>query len=396
MPAVDEKTFTKEILDPKGLRKMACKTTGDSLSIAHVTHLLLMKRSDLLPSAFWVSSQAGSSLFLASSAWMVSGLTPSPLINSLIPVATAIPILINIKERLDGYWLQVASILALLAFSWLYADDAIGNSALVVVSFLSIFSYCLGIEFSNVSLQKNIISKSNIRLRLIQICTEIGSLVGAILTALIFPAVSQFIPAFVLVLPLALYTYKAKAKYIHKIPDDEFTQSSNSNIALNPLCFLQGFVLGGLFAVLALWVRVIDGGKCFDFGVILACYFLGKGLVEMAPKFNLRYMYMVVFSLLIACQLMPLKWISALLFIPIGMFINSTDLSIASALSEKDKLVEGWKSFQDQSALGGIAGGLTLGSICQVIGIEYALPIVSSGFVLLSILSTKSRIALKA
>ena len=396
MLAVDEKTFTKEILDPKGLRKMACKTTGDSLSIAHVTHLILMKRSDLLPSAFWVSSQAGSSLFLASSAWMVSGLTPSPLINSLIPVATAIPILINIKERLDGYWLQVASILALLVFSWLYADDAIGNSALVVVSFLSIFSYCLGIEFSNVSLQKNIISKSNIRLRLIQICTEIGSLVGAILTALIFPAVSQFIPAFVLVLPLALYTYKAKAKYIHKIPDDEFTQSSNSNIALNPLCFLQGFVLGGLFAVLALWVRVIDGGKCFDFGVILACYFLGKGLVEMAPKFHLRYMYMVVFSLLIACQLMPLKWISALLFIPIGMFINSTDLSIASALSEKDKLVEGWKSFQDQSALGGIAGGLTLGSICQVIGIEYALPIVSSGFVLLSILSTKSRIALKA
>ena len=115
---------------------MTCKTTGDSLSIAHVTHLLLMKRSDLLPSAFWVSSQAGSSLFLASSAWMVSGLTPSPLINSFIPVVAAIPILINIKERLEGYWLQVASILALLVFSWLYADDAIGNSALVVVSFL--------------------------------------------------------------------------------------------------------------------------------------------------------------------------------------------------------------------------------------------------------------------
>ena len=374
---------------------MTCKTTGDSLSIAHVTHLLLMKRSDLLPSAFWVSSQAGSSLFLASSAWMVSGLTPSPLINSFIPVVAAIPILINIKERLEGYWLQVASILALLVFSWLYGDDGIGKSALVVISFLSIFSYYLGIELSNVPLQKNIISKSNIRLRLIQICTEIGSLVGAILTALIFPAVSQFIPAFVLVLPLALYAYKAKVKSVNKMPNDEFTQSSNSNIALNPVCFLQGFVLGGLFAVLALWVRVIDGGKCFDFGVILACYFLGKGLVEMAPKFNLRYAYMVVFSLLIACQLMPLKWISALLFIPIGMFINSTDLSIASALSEKEKLVEGWKAFQDQSALGGIAGGLTLGSICQVIGIEYALPIVSSGFVLLSILSTKSHIALK-
>ena len=40
------------------------------------------------------------------------------------------------------------------------------------------------------------------------------------------------------------------------------------------------------------------------------------------------------------------------------MLINSTDLSIASIFSEKDKLLEGWKSFQDQSALGGIAQGL--------------------------------------
>ena len=166
--------------------------------------------------------------------------------------------------------------------------------------------------------------------------------------------------------------------------------SSQPRFNLNPLCFLQGFVLGGLFAVLALWVRVIDGGKCFDFGVILACYFLGKGLVNITPKFKLKYTYIIIFSLLIACQLIPLRWMSVILFIPVGMFINSTDLSIASSLSNEGQLIEGWKDFQDQSALGGIAGSLALGSICEVVGLEYALPIVSSGFIILSIVSRKS------
>ena len=348
-----------------------------------------MKSSDLLPSAFWTSSQAGSSLFLASSAWMVSGLTPSPLINSFIPVVAAIPILIDIKERLEGYWLQAGSILSLLIASWFYSDDGISKAALVITCFLAIFLYYIGIEVSNVPLQKNIISSSGIKFKTIQICTEIGSLLGAVLTALIFPAVSQFIPALILVLPLASYIYRTKTRITAEITKDEWSALSSSKTTLNPLCFLQGFVLGGLFAVLALWVRVIDGGKCFDFGVILACYFLGKGLVGIAPKFKLKYSYIIVFTLLIACQLIPLRWVSVLLFIPIGMLINSTDLSIASIFSEKDKLLEGWKSFQDQSALGGIAGGLALGSICQVIGLEYALPIVSSGFILLSMLSSK-------
>ena len=347
-------------------------------------------KTGLVRSAFWVSSQAGSSLFLASSAWMVSGLTPSPLINGLIPVVAAIPILADIKERLEGYWLQVGSILTLLIASWLFTIDGINKIALVLISFSSIFLYGIGMESSTVPLQKNIISNSNIRLRTIQICTEIGSLIGAVLTALIFPAVSQFIPALFLVLPLATQSYKRNKGNITTNSNSQHNHTSQPSLTLNPLCFLQGFVIGGLFAVLALWIRVIDGGKCFDFGVILACYFLGKGLVNITPKLKLTYTYIIIFSLLIACQLIPMRWISVILFIPMGMFINSTDLSIALSLSNEGQLIEGWKSFQDQSALGGIAGSLALGSICEVVGLEYALPIVSSGFILLSIVSRKS------
>ena len=160
-------------------------------------------KSGLVRSAFWVSSQAGSSLFLASSAWMVSGLTPSPLVNGLIPVVAAIPILVDIKERLEGYWLQIGSILTLLIESCLFNIDWISKITLVLISFSSIFLFSVGIETSTIPLQKNIIANSNIRLRTIQVCSEIGSLIGAVLTALIFPAVSQFIPALLLVLPLA-------------------------------------------------------------------------------------------------------------------------------------------------------------------------------------------------
>ena len=241
-------------------------------------------------------------------------------------------------------------------------------------------------EVSTVPLQKGLLASSGIRFKSLQVFTEIGSLIGAVMTALIFPAISQFIPAFFLVLPLASIISSINLQAPAVSADDVPTKSG---FRINPLCFLQGFVLGGLFAVLALWVRVIDGGKCFDFGVILACYFLGRGLVGFLPKLKLNHMYLIIFILLFLCQVIPLKWISALLFIPIGMLVNSTDLVIALGFSEKGKLLEDWKSFQDQSAIGGIAGGLALGSICEVVGLGYALPIICFGFIVLSLLSSK-------
>ena len=42
----------------------------------------------------WGSAQAGVSLSLASTAWLLSGLTPSPLLNTLLPVLTTLPALL--------------------------------------------------------------------------------------------------------------------------------------------------------------------------------------------------------------------------------------------------------------------------------------------------------------
>ena len=47
---------------------------------------------------------------------------------------------------------------------------------------------------------------------------------------------------------------------------------------------MQGVVLGSLFGMLALWVREIDGGKCFDFAMVLVAYAVGRSLLAFVPK----------------------------------------------------------------------------------------------------------------
>ncbi len=350
-----------------------------------------MKTSNALSPSLWVAAQAGGSLFLASSAWMVSGLTSSPLVNSLIPVVAAIPILINTKETISGYWLQISSVLTLLIASWFYSESGINQSLLLAISFVAIFAYSLGLEISTLPLQKSLTSDSPTRFKNLQVCTEVGSLIGAIMTALIFPAVSQFIPAFLLILPLTSIVFRTTRGGSLLTHTTTSNTPSADKTTLDPLCILQGFVVGGLFAVLALWVREIEGGKCFDFGVILAAYFIGKALTSIAPRLSLSLKYLTIFFALVICQLTTDGWISTLLFVPIGMFVNSIDLSLASTLADKSQPIEGWKSFQDQSALGGIAGGLALGSLCTLIGLKYAFPVICIGFISLSILSSRIR-----
>ena len=47
---------------------------------------------------------------------------------------------------------------------------------------------------------------------------------------------------------------------------------------------MQGVVLGSLFGMLALWVREIDGGKCFDFAMVLVACAVGRSLLAFVPK----------------------------------------------------------------------------------------------------------------
>ena len=62
----------------------------------------------------WGSSRAATSLAMVAAAWMLSGLTPSPLINGLLPAVASAPLLLPVSARpRSGVALQ------LLASLWL-------------------------------------------------------------------------------------------------------------------------------------------------------------------------------------------------------------------------------------------------------------------------------------
>ena len=63
------------------------------------------------------TTQAGHNLTLASTAWMLSGLTSSPLINGLLPAFGTLPLLLQIRRDPKGYGLQLMAVLLLIAIS---------------------------------------------------------------------------------------------------------------------------------------------------------------------------------------------------------------------------------------------------------------------------------------
>ena len=72
-------------------------------------------RSRSAPPVLLGASQAGASLTLASTAWMVSGLTASPLLNSLLPALGALPLLVPLRRTPKGYGLQLLAVLLVIS-----------------------------------------------------------------------------------------------------------------------------------------------------------------------------------------------------------------------------------------------------------------------------------------
>ena len=134
---------------------------------------------------------------------MVSGLTSSPFLNGLLPAVGVLPALMNLGFRKSGYWLQLLGVSLLLICSFFYRQSQITKIALIIASFLTIFMHGIGQEVSIVPLQKSIMASSGVSMRRLQIGQEIGVLFGNLMTAILFPAVRQFIPALALMFPMA-------------------------------------------------------------------------------------------------------------------------------------------------------------------------------------------------
>ena len=343
------------------------------------------------PMLLQASAQAGVNLTLAATVWMVSGLTASPLLNSLLPALGALPLLLQLKRHSRGYGLQLLAVLALIGISLAMKPMASQPSLLLLGSYLAVLLFALGQEISILPLQRHLISHAGGSMQRLRSGQEIGALIGNLLAAMLFPALRQFLPALILLLPLAVVA----ARRDTSDRPSPGTGAAAITLPWSRSCALQGMVMGGLFALLALWVREVDGGKCFDFAMVLAAYGLGRALVRWTPSMHRSLRYLLICALLVLSQWSVPAWLAVMLFIPIGAMAAASDAALVDQLTPLGDAPLRWQVLVRSGAVGGLVGSIGLGLICQLMSLNVALPLVAAGFILLAITQARATASLQ-
>lgn len=320
-------------------------------------------------SLLWGSAQAGSSLTLASTAWMVSGFTPSPLVNSLLPALGTLPALLPLRRRPSGYGLQLASVVLLLGVSVAQLSARVAPPWLLVPSLLAVLLFGIGAEVSQLPLQRRLLRQPGLSIERLRQGSDLGALAGNLLTAVLFPAVKQFTPALLLLLPLANAALPAADRAAAEAPE-----AAEAPPPLEPRCLLQGLLFGGLFALLPLWVRAVGAGKCFDFAMVLAAYGVGRSLQGRLPALPGAMRYGLMGGLLVATQYTP-GWAAVLLFVPLGALAAAADGALVEQLVPLGDGALRWQVLQRSGAVGGLAGSLGMGLFAQFLGLGMAIPL---------------------
>lgn len=366
-----------------------------------------MRRS--LLTLAWSSSQASGTLAIGATAWLLSGLTPSPLVNGVLPALATLPLLLPLPQRIRlGSLLQLLSLLLLLAV----AAGLLGRS--VLAPLLAIALLAVGLRLAQDPLQRQLHGRWAVPIGRLRAGAEAGRLAGNLLTALLFPigkALLQFGGALVLLLPLAPLVGALQAsghREEHRDGDAGAAVVAAATTAaatiaaeepapwrLEPGGVLQGLLLGGLFALLPLWVRQQAAGSCFDFGLLLTAYGLGRtGAEAWGLRLPPRLPYLLMAAVLVATQFVG-GWGSVLLFVPFGLLAAVADARLALGVDPAGDLQQNWSVLERSSALGGLAGSLGMGLVAQVIGLGGSLPIQLAAFlgagVLLPLLQRRRR-----
>ncbi|WP_216916082.1 MULTISPECIES: hypothetical protein [unclassified Synechococcus] len=341
----------------------------------------------------WGSSQASGTLAIGATAWLLSGLTPSPLVNGVLPALATLPLLLPLPQRIRlGSLLQVLSLLLLLAV----AAGLLGRS--VIAPLMGIALLAVGLRLAQDPLQRQLHGRWGVPIGELRAGAEAGRLAGNLLTAVLFPvgkALLQFSSALVLLLPLAPLVGALRAGGHHPEEHRESDAAAALTAAtaaattaaaepapwrLEPGGVLQGLLLGGLFALLPLWVREQAAGSCFDFGLLLTAYGLGRtGAEAWGLRLPPRLPYLLMAAVLVATQFVG-GWGSVLLFVPFGLLAAVADARLAHGVDPAGDLQQNWSLLERSSALGGLAGSLGMGLIAQLIGLGGSLPIQLAAF----------------
>ena len=344
-------------------------------------------------SLLWGSAQAGTSLTMASTAWMVSGLTPSPLLNSLLPALGTLPVLLPLRRRASGYGLQLVSVMLLLGVS-LGKLSGWPATGLLMASLLAVLLFGIGGELSQLPLQRRLLRSPGLSIEGLRQGSDLGSLAGNLLTAVLFPAVRQFVPALLLLLPLGATALMPREQAPVGSADGaaEATAAAAALPSMAPLpldrhCVLQGLLFGSLFALLPLWVRAVGAGNCFDFAMVLAAYGVGRSLQGRLPVLATWARYGLMAGLLLLTQVQALPgWGAVLLFVPIGALAAAADGALVDRLAVRGDAPLRWQTLQRSGAVGGLAGSLAMGLLTQSLGLGQAIPLQVLAFVAMALL----------
>lgn len=345
-----------------------------------------------LPMLAWGSAQASTSLTLAAAAWMVSGLSPSPLVNSLLPALVTLPALLPLIHRpLAGVMLQLLAVLVLLGLG-VGTSPAVGAPAPelsipVLLAMASVLAVAVGTQMTILPVQRTLLAVHQLPMGQLRRAGELGALLGHGLTALLFPigrALLQFSQALVLLLPALPLARQARG--------EARRQATGAGRAPAPVpfswrCALQGVLFGGLFGLLPLWVRQVEAGTCLDFGLVLAAYGLGRclggdwGLAWWpaarqlgGPRREGAFRYLVMALLLGATRWLP-AWGALLLFLPMGGLAQASDLDQVRGLTHLGDEPLSWQTLARSGAIGGLMGSLAMGLLAQLLGLPVALPV---------------------
>ncbi len=329
----------------------------------------------------WGSAQASSSLALASTAWLLSGLNPSPLLNVLLPVLATVPLLLPLPQRLRlGYVIQISALLVLLAVATPWAGHQ------VFWPLAGVFLLVLGQQIGQSPLQQQLQSSQAIPPDALGTSAEGGRLIGNLLTGLLFPlgkALLQFSHALVLLLPLAPAVLGLAAAQPQPQAAVAAEPETPGSAGLYLPSLLQGMLFGSLFALLPLWVRQEGAGNCFDFGMVITAYGLGRSAAAaLALRWSLGapLPYLLLAVLLAATQVLP-GWGAVGLFVPLGLLAGLSDRNLGRSAPQTSDPRRRLKSQERSSSVGGLAGSLLMGLLAQVTALGVALPLQLAGFV---------------
>ncbi|MFM7651607.1 MAG: hypothetical protein ACKO5M_01575 [Vulcanococcus sp.] len=328
----------------------------------------------------WAASRAASSLAVASAAWMLSGLTPSPLINGLLPAVVSAPLLLPLPSRPRlGTLLQVLAAVVLLAIAARLIPLA------VLATFLAVLLLSAGAQLVDLPVQRLLRAAAGIPMAALRTGAEAGRLVGNSLAGVLFPlgkALLQFSQVLVLLLPLvALVAWLPPSA-------DEPASTPAAPARLEPAPLLQGMLFGALFGLIPLWVRQEGAGNCFDFAMVLTAYGLGRAAAE-ALQARLRLGaasgYLLLALGLAATQWLP-GWGAVLLFVPLGLLASCSDQRLIQALGPADDPALRAQRFNRSACLGGLAGSVAMGLAGQTLGLAGVLPLQLLAFGLAAVL----------